>query len=82
MSDWIQHVKAVAQKLGLNYAEALRDPRTKMSYRKLKGGKFSFSQLAKDTGNISKKNIKNRCPSDDGYRRDYGRRTSCRTCRS
>jgi hypothetical protein len=39
MSKWIEHVKAVAQKLGLNYAEALRDPRTKSSYHKMNGTK-------------------------------------------
>lgn len=39
MSKWIEHVKAVAKKLGLNYAEALRDSRTKSSYHKMNGTK-------------------------------------------
>ncbi len=34
VSPWIEHVKAVAQKLKMNYAQALKDPRTKASYKK------------------------------------------------
>jgi hypothetical protein len=33
-------VKTVAQKLKMNYAQALKDPRTKASYGKMKGGAF------------------------------------------
>ena len=39
-SPWITHVKTVAQKLKINYAQALKDPRTKASYKKMKGGSF------------------------------------------
>lgn len=31
---WIQHVKAVAQKKGISYRDALKHPHTKQSYRK------------------------------------------------
>ena len=33
-SKWIEHVKAHAKKHGMKYNEALKDPRTKASYRK------------------------------------------------
>ena len=33
-SPWIMHVKAQAKKLGLKYGEALKDKRTKASYKK------------------------------------------------
>ena len=65
-NPWIQHVKAVAQKLGLNYNMALRDPRTKNSYKKMTGGKFSFSKLGKDALNISKKIVKVGVPAMAG----------------
>jgi len=40
-SPWIQHVKKCASDFGINYPQAMRDPRTKASYYKMKGGKIS-----------------------------------------
>ena len=33
MSAWIAHVKMSAKKYGISYSQALRDPRTKASYK-------------------------------------------------
>ena len=33
-SPWIMHVKSQAKKLGIKYGEALKDKRTKASYKK------------------------------------------------
>lgn len=38
MSDWIMHVKDMADKMGINYRDALRHPKVKELYRKMKGG--------------------------------------------
>jgi len=35
-SKWIMHVKMCADKFGLNYPQALKDPRTSESYHKMK----------------------------------------------
>lgn len=40
-SPWIQHVKQCAEDFGLNYPQALKDPRTRASYYKMKGGSVS-----------------------------------------
>jgi glucose-6-phosphate isomerase len=37
-SPWIQHVKKCASDFGINYPQALKDPRTRASYHKMKGG--------------------------------------------
>ena len=42
-SPWIQHVKKCASDFGINYPQAMKDPRTRASYHKMKGG----SRIAK-----------------------------------
>ena len=38
VNSWIQHVKNCADEYGINYPQAMKDPRTKASYNKMKGG--------------------------------------------
>lgn len=38
-SKWIDHVKMCADKFGLNYPQAMKDPRTRESYHKSKNTK-------------------------------------------
>jgi hypothetical protein len=61
---WISHVKSVAQKLGLNYSEALKDPRTKASYRnivgKVRGGAVRSSDIKHLTNKELKEMLKER----------------------
>jgi hypothetical protein len=40
-SPWINHIKMCANKFGLTYPQAMKDPRTRDSYYKMKGGKIS-----------------------------------------
>lgn len=63
MSLWINHVKAMAKKLGCSYKEAMSDPRTKATYKgaglhmtnkshmvnsaRRRGGKIDYMGLAK-----------------------------------
>ena len=42
-SKWIEHVKKCASDFGINYPQAMKDPRTRASYHKMKGG----SQITK-----------------------------------
>jgi len=36
MNPWIMHVKAFAKSHGINYAQAIKSPACKASYRKMK----------------------------------------------
>lgn len=40
-SKWIMHVKEMADKMGINYRDALRSPKVKATYKKVSGGKIS-----------------------------------------
>jgi len=50
VSAWVEFVKMVAKKQGMTYPQALKDPRTKASYHKMKGKPMKGAGFWKDFG--------------------------------
>ena len=48
VSKWIEHVKMVAKKLKMTYPQALKDPRTSESYKKMHGKGMKGAGFGKD----------------------------------
>jgi hypothetical protein len=45
-NSWVQHTKAFAEKKGIKYNEALKDPENKTAYHMMKGGSVKERLLA------------------------------------